>query len=190
MLMPSIFGENLFDDWFDDFPFITDKGMKDVEKKLYGKKAGRIMKTDIKEKDNAYELVVDLPGFTKDEIKASVENGYLTISAAKGLDEAFAKLAELDEDYATMCNTYADTVRAANEILHSIKSPSMRSFVILKYMRNMPDIKIRKELNMTRRALEQAKECVENATCMAAVEWKERYVSPTENVSGEENHNI
>ena len=41
----------------------------------------------IKEKDNAYELVVDLPGFTKDEIKASVENGYLTISAAKGLDE-------------------------------------------------------------------------------------------------------
>ena len=66
----------------------------------------------------------------------------------------------------------------------------MRSFVILKYMRNMPDIKIRKELNMTRRALEQAKECVENATCMAAVEWKERYVSPTENVSGEENHNI
>lgn len=89
-----------------------------------------------------------------------------------------------------MCNTYADTVRAANEILHSIKSPSMRSFVILKYMRNMPDIKIRKELNMTRRALEQAKECVENATCMAAVEWKERYVSPTENVSGEENHNI
>ena len=87
MLMPSIFGENLFDDWFDDFPFITDKGMKDVEKKLYGKKAGRIMKTDIKEKDNAYELVVDLPGFTKDEIKASVENGYLTISAAKGLDK-------------------------------------------------------------------------------------------------------
>ena len=88
MLMPSIFGENLFDDWFDDFPFYdTDKGMKNVEKKLYGKKAGRIMKTDIKEKDNGYELGVDLPGFTKDEINASIENGYLTISAAKGLDK-------------------------------------------------------------------------------------------------------
>lgn len=123
-------------------------------------------------------------------ISARLEGSSGGSGTAKGLDEAFAKLAELDEDYATMCNTYADTVRAAKEILHRIKSPSMRSFVILKYMRNMPDIKIRKELNMTRRALEQAKECVENATCMAAVEWKERYVSPTENVSGEENHNI
>lgn len=90
MLMPSIFGENLFDDWFDsfdNFPFYMDKDMNNVEKKLYGKKAGRIMKTDIKETDKGYELIVDLPGFTKDEIKASVENGYLTISAAKGLDK-------------------------------------------------------------------------------------------------------
>ena len=45
MLMPSIFGENLFDDWFDDFPFYADKGSKDIEKKLYGKHAGRVMKT-------------------------------------------------------------------------------------------------------------------------------------------------
>ena len=88
MLMPSIFGENLFDDWFDEFPFYDmDKEMNNTEKKLYGKKAGRIMKTDIKETDQGYELIVDLPGFTKDEIKASVENGYLTISAAKGIDK-------------------------------------------------------------------------------------------------------
>ena len=87
MLMPSIFGENLFDDWFDDFPFYADKGSKDIEKKLYGKHAGRVMKTDIKEKDDGFELVMDLPGFTKDEVKASLENGYLTISAAKGLDK-------------------------------------------------------------------------------------------------------
>ena len=45
------------------------------------------MKTDIKEKDDGYELEIDLPGFTKDEIKASLDNGYLTISAAKGLDK-------------------------------------------------------------------------------------------------------
>ena len=90
MLMPSIFGENLFDDWFDsfdNFPFYMDKDMNNAQKKLYGKKAGRIMKTDIKETDQGYELIVDLPGFTKDEIKASVENGYLTISAAKGFDK-------------------------------------------------------------------------------------------------------
>ncbi|MCI5502416.1 MAG: Hsp20/alpha crystallin family protein [Lachnospiraceae bacterium] len=87
MLMPSIFGENLFDDWFNDFPFYSDKEMKDVEKKLYGKKAGRIMKTDVKEHDDSYELIIDIPGFSKDEIKASLDNGYLTISAAKGLDK-------------------------------------------------------------------------------------------------------
>jgi HSP20 family protein len=86
MLMPSIFGENLFDDWFDEFPFY-DGDMKNTEKKLYGKKADRIMKTDIKETDNGYELEIDLPGFTKDEIKASLNDGYLTISAAKGLDK-------------------------------------------------------------------------------------------------------
>ena len=88
MLMPSIFGENLFDDWFDVFPLYDfDKSMKNTEKKLYGKKAGRIMKTDIKEKKDGYELEIDLPGFTKDEINASIEDGYLTISAAKGLDK-------------------------------------------------------------------------------------------------------
>ena len=88
MLMPSIFGENLFDDFFGDFPFYYDgRAMKDTEKKLYGRKANHIMKTDIKEMDNGYELVVDLPGFKKDEIQASLENGYLTISAEKGLDK-------------------------------------------------------------------------------------------------------
>ena len=87
MLAPSIFGENLFDDFFGDFPFYYDKDMKNVEKKLYGRKASHVMKTDIKETDNGYELVVDLPGFTKDEVQATLENGYLTISAAKGLDK-------------------------------------------------------------------------------------------------------
>ena len=61
--------------------------MNNTEKKLYGKKAGRIMKTDIKEQKDGYELMIDLPGFTKDEIKASLENGYLTITAEKGLEK-------------------------------------------------------------------------------------------------------
>ena len=87
MLMPSIFGENLFDNFFEDFPFYYDKDMKDAEKKLYGRRASHVMKTDIKETDKGYELVVDLPGFTKDEVKATLEDGYLTISAEKGLDK-------------------------------------------------------------------------------------------------------
>lgn len=86
MLMPSIFGENLFDDFFDDFSFF-DRDMRNAEKKLYGGRAPHLMKTDIKEQDDGYELLIDLPGFGKDEVKASLENGYLTISAAKGLDK-------------------------------------------------------------------------------------------------------
>ena len=87
MLMPSIFGEDLFDDFMKDFPFYNDKDMKKMEKKLYGRRGRNLMKTDIREKDDSYELEMDLPGFTKDEVKASLENGYLTISAAKGLDK-------------------------------------------------------------------------------------------------------
>ena len=85
MLMPSIFGENLFDDGWMDFPFERDFWGK--KNPLYGKNANRVMKTDIREHDTGYELDVDLPGFKKDEINVELENGYLTISAAKGLDK-------------------------------------------------------------------------------------------------------
>ena len=81
MLMSSIFGESLFDDFMDDFAF------PDIDKKLYGKHAPHIMKTDVKEKDNTYEVDIDLPGFKKDEIQIQLENGYITVSAAKGLDK-------------------------------------------------------------------------------------------------------
>ena len=87
MLMPSIFGEDLFDDFMRDFPLYNDKDRKKLEKKLYGRRGRNLMKTDIKETDGAYELEMDLPGFSKDEVKASLENGYLTISAANGLDQ-------------------------------------------------------------------------------------------------------
>ena len=87
MLMPSIFGEDLFDEFMDDFPFYNDKDMKKLEKKLYGHHARNLMKTDIRETDSSYELEMDLPGFKKEEVKVSLENGYLTISAAKGVDQ-------------------------------------------------------------------------------------------------------
>ena len=77
MLMPSIFGEDLFDDFMSDFPFFDDKAERRLEKKLYGRRGRNLMKTDVKETDTEYELEMDLPGFTKDEVSASVENGYL-----------------------------------------------------------------------------------------------------------------
>ena len=86
MLMPSIFGENLFDDFFTPFYF-DDKDEKKAEKKLYGRRAQNLLKTDIKEKPEGYELIVDVPGFKKDEVKVALKDGYLTVSAAKGLDE-------------------------------------------------------------------------------------------------------
>ena len=86
MLMPSIFGENLFDDFFTPF-YYDDKDEKKAEKKLYGRRAQNLLKTDIKEKPEGYELIVDVPGFKKDEVKVALKDGYLTVSAAKGLDE-------------------------------------------------------------------------------------------------------
>ena len=86
MLMPSIFGNDMFGDFFTD-PWFDEKEFKDMQKKLYGHRAKNVMSTDVKEVENGYELEMDLPGYKKDEIKASVENGYLTISAARGLDE-------------------------------------------------------------------------------------------------------
>ena len=83
-MLPSIFGENLLDDWF-DFPM--EKDFFGGRNPLYGKHAKNLMKTDVRETENSYELDIDLPGFKKDEIQASVENGYLSISAAKGLDK-------------------------------------------------------------------------------------------------------
>ena len=87
MLMPSIFGENLFDDFMSDFPFFDDRDLRKTERKLYGHNAKRLMKTDIKETDSGFELEMDLPGFKKEEVSVELNNGYITIRAAKGLDE-------------------------------------------------------------------------------------------------------
>ncbi len=86
MLMPSVFGRDMFDDFF-DFPFFDDKDMKKMEKQLYGRRGKNLMKTDVREKADSYELTMDLPGFKKDEVTAQLKDGYLTISAAKGLDK-------------------------------------------------------------------------------------------------------
>ena len=84
-MLPSMFGESLFDDFFDDdfmrFPVWGGRNP------LYGKHAKNLMKTDVRETDGSYELDVDLPGFKKDELTVDLKDGYLTIAAAKGLDK-------------------------------------------------------------------------------------------------------
>ncbi len=81
-MLPSIYGENMFDDFFGNGFF----GGHDA---LFGKHARNLMKTDIRETDDAkaYRFAVELPGFEKDEIHVDVQDGYLTVSAEKGLDK-------------------------------------------------------------------------------------------------------
>ena len=88
MLAPSIFEENFIDDLF-GFPYMKEFGNMehDMERKLYGRKASRRMKTDIREKDDNYEISVDLPGFKKEDITVELDNGYITINASKNLDK-------------------------------------------------------------------------------------------------------
>ena len=82
-MVPSIYGENMFDEFFDN------NGFFGSHSPLFGKNSKNLMKTDIRETDDAkgYRFAVDLPGFEKDEIHVDVKDGYLTVSAEKGLDK-------------------------------------------------------------------------------------------------------
>ena len=97
MMTPSLFNDNfdLFDRFYQDPWFgFNDREWKDMEKKLYGHRAQNVMSTDIKKTENGYEMKIDLPGFTKDEISVELNEGYLTISAAKGFDKNKAECEE------------------------------------------------------------------------------------------------
>ena len=82
--LPTVFGENLVD-VFDDFDRNFFRGFGNIDHTLYGKHAQNVMKTDVKETDDGYEVDIDLPGFKKDEIHLELNNGYLTISTEKSL---------------------------------------------------------------------------------------------------------
>jgi len=103
MLMPSIFGENLFDEFFGDF----DREMRRVDRQLYGKNAAREMKIDVHEHEDRYEVDVDLPGFRKEDINLELQNGYLTLTAAKNLEkESKGKLIRKERYTGTMQRSF------------------------------------------------------------------------------------
>ncbi len=89
-MLPSIFGGNLWDNWFDDGWFWPEAEREEdkAERKLYGKHARGLMKTDVRDTDQGYEVDIDLPGFKKDEVEVEVKDGYMTISANKALDNS------------------------------------------------------------------------------------------------------
>ena len=84
--LPTVFGENLMD-MFDDFDRNFFHGFGNVDRALYGKHAQNMMKTDVRETEEGYEVDVDLPGFSKDEIHLELNSGYLTISTEKSLEK-------------------------------------------------------------------------------------------------------
>ena len=81
MLMPSIFGESLIDSFFDDFAAPAKKVMR------YNTPANNIMKTDIKDTKEGYELDIELPVYNKEDVSAELKDGYMTISASTKSDE-------------------------------------------------------------------------------------------------------
>ena len=135
MLMPSIFGEDMFDDFMRDFPFFDDRELRKADRKLYGHHAKNLMKTDIKETDQGYELEMDLPGFTKDEVSVSLEEGTLTVSAAKGLvqDEQEKKTGQYirRERYAGACERsfYVGEGVTETDIKGEVKHSILKLFI-------------------------------------------------------------
>ena len=85
MLMPTVFHENLFDDFFD--PFWNDAALERMMNReardTFGKRGANMMKTDVKQTDNGYEMAVDLPGCKKEDVQMDLNDGYLTIQAVR-----------------------------------------------------------------------------------------------------------
>ena len=83
MLLPAVFHENLFDDWFDPFFEGLDRELNRETRNTFGKRAANMMKTDVKEVEGGYEMDVDLPGCKKEDVQMQLQDGYLTIQAVR-----------------------------------------------------------------------------------------------------------
>lgn len=133
-ILPAVFGENMMD-VFDDFDRNFFRGWDRPERVLYGKNASRIMKTDVKETENGYELDVDLPGFKKDEIKLELQNGYLTISTEKSLenkDEQKGRVLRQERYAGTMSRSFYVGEHVTEEDIHARYENGVLSLTIPK----------------------------------------------------------
>lgn len=148
MLRPSIFNDNLFDNFF-EFPFFDDR----AERKLYGSNANNLMKTDIKEHKDGYELEIDLPGFQKDDLQAELKDGYLTISASKQVnkDEKEKETGKYirRERYSGSCQRsfYVGDALTQEDIKAEFKHGILRLFVPKKEA--VPEVEERKFVSIT-----------------------------------------
>lgn len=92
-----------------------------------------------------------------------------------GYEKNFAAIGEIEEKYAAQCNEYTEEMQEAEKILNAIASPTMRTFVMMKYVLHIPDRKIMRELNIRRWKLDKMSKAIEEAESMDQVTWRERY---------------
>ena len=97
-------------------------------------------------------------------------------SLPKGLEDAFALLEEAGEAHESQLRQYLNELRAAERVLNGIESRTMRTFVVMKYVMDVPDAEIRRELNISERRFERARKSIEEAESMAAGVWREKYI--------------
>ncbi len=88
MMVPYMFHDALLDDWFqNDWDRDFDRMMQAADPRhAFGKRSANVMKTDVRETENGYDVFVDLPGFKKEDVKLDLQNGYLTITANRSAD--------------------------------------------------------------------------------------------------------
>ena len=143
MLVPSVFGENLFDDWF-QFPDFRD--FDRTERKLYGRHADRVMRTDVREHEDHFEIDVDLPGFTKEDIGLELHDGYLTVKAEKNLNNEEKKEGKLirQERYmgSMQRSFYVGEYLTEEDVKASFKDGVLKMEVPKKEAKKLPEKKI------------------------------------------------
>jgi hypothetical protein len=93
-----------------------------------------------------------------------------------GLDAALAVIDGLEGTYQEKVRSYMRELRNAEKILNAIPSESMRTFVTMVYVDDLPQEFVKKELNLSRRSFERARAAIENAESMAQVVWRERFI--------------
>lgn len=140
--LPTIFGENMMD-MFDDFSHGFFRGFGDADRALYGKNAQRLMKTDVRETAEGYEMDVDLPGFSKENIHLDLDDGYLTISTEKALEKdenKDGKLLRQERYCGTMKRTfYVGDTMTAEDIKASYTNGVLRLLIPKKDPAKVPE---------------------------------------------------
>lgn len=151
-MTPSIFRRNLFDDLFDDFfgfPVFDDKTMQKAQRNLYGHHAMNMMKTDIREHEDHYEVEIELPGFKKEDLSLELKDGYLVISATTKVnkdekEDKTGKLVRRERYAGSMSRSYYVGEAVNQEDIHAKYESGVLKLSIPKIEEKKPEVEEKK----------------------------------------------